>query len=157
MEFEVGAIFFGIIWLLLKNCTAMCVLFEVPGGGDGGPACVGMRSTPLTPGLRPWWSHWVFRGQLGRVANCATKAQCCIGFIWQSERAHKNAISQCNISESRIYTCQNTIDLAEGHNTHRIKHNLSKTVQEYFCCPYWKPKYCFFLFPKGLPVLTGRM
>ena len=58
----------------IKNCTALCVLFEVPGGGDGGPACVGMRSTPLTPGLRPWWSHLVFRGQLVRVANYATKA-----------------------------------------------------------------------------------
>ena len=35
MEFEVGAIIFSIIRLLLKSCTVLCLLFEVPGGGDG--------------------------------------------------------------------------------------------------------------------------
>ena len=54
MVVEVGAIILSYFLTTIKNCTALCLSFEVPGGGDEGPACVGMRSTPLTPGLRPW-------------------------------------------------------------------------------------------------------
>ena len=54
MVVEVGAIILSYFLTTIKNCTALCLSFEVPGGRDGGPACVGMRPTPLTPGLRPW-------------------------------------------------------------------------------------------------------